>query len=232
MRRSEWTWADAAWGAALLLCACGSTERAETTESAEASDSADAESVQLCDGETRVPLDPEAPVTSDTGVRIAGELMAQWQAKNPDARWALDDDPAHAIVQGNDNEHVLASADNQGPSHTYGNHSARDVETWNREVRRTVEHGDAIFHDANALGSTIAVSCDMCHPHAANTHPETYPKFQVQMGRVALLRDMINWCLEHPVRAPRMDPDDPRMRAMEAYIYAQRRGKPLDYGRR
>jgi hypothetical protein len=42
---------------------------------------------------------------------------------------------------------------------------------------------------------------------------------------------MINWCLEHPVRAPRMDEDDPRMRALEAYIYAQRTGEPLAYGK-
>jgi cytochrome c len=71
----------------------------------------------------------------------------------------------------------------------------------------------------------------MCHPNAANTHPETYPKFQTQLGRVALLRDMINWCLEHPVRAKPMDADDPRMRAMEAYIISQRAGTTLAYGK-
>jgi thiosulfate dehydrogenase len=32
----------------------------------------------------------------------------------------------------------------------------------------------------------------MWRPNAANNHPETYPKFQVQLRRVALLRDMIN----------------------------------------
>jgi cytochrome c len=46
-----------------------------------------------------------------------------------------------------------------------------------------------------------------------------------------LLRDMINWCLEHPVRAKPMAADDPRMRAMEAYILAQRAGAPLAYGK-
>jgi len=40
----------------------------------------------------------------------------------------------------------------------------------------------------------------MCHPDGANTHPETYPKFQTQLQRVALLRDMINWCIENPVK--------------------------------
>ena len=57
------------------------------------------------------------------------------------------------------------------------------------------------------------------------------PRFQVQMGRVALLRDMINWCVEQPVRGTRFEPDDERMRALEAYIYAQRRGKSLEYGK-
>ena len=91
--------------------------------------------------------------------------------------------------------------------------------------------GSKVFHSADELGSTVAVSCDMCHPNAANTHPETYPKFQTQLGRVALLRDMINWCLEHPVRAKPMDADDPRMRAMEAYIVSQRSGTELEYGK-
>jgi len=72
----------------------------------------------------------------------------------------------------------------------------------------------------------------MRHPNAANTHPETYPKFQAQLGRVALLRDMINWCIEHPVRGSVLGSDDPKMRALEAYIYAQRRGKTLAYGKR
>jgi cytochrome c len=71
----------------------------------------------------------------------------------------------------------------------------------------------------------------MCHPHAANTHPETYPKFQTQLGRVALLRDMINWCIEHPVRGKPLDADSPKMRALEAYIIAQRKGKTLEYGK-
>jgi thiosulfate dehydrogenase len=98
-------------------------------------------------------------------------------------------------------------------------------------TEKLVVEGSRVVQDAQALGGTVGVSCDMCHPHAANTHPETYPKFQVQMGRVVLLRDMINWCIEHPVRGKRMDADDPRMRALEAYILAQRTGTKLSYGK-
>jgi cytochrome c len=122
----------------------------------------------------------------------------------------------------------------QGPvqeGHTYGAFSKRDEDIWKAAVDKVVADGDRIFHSATELGGTIAVSCDMCHPNAANTHPETYPKYQVQFGRVALLRDMINWCIQNPVRGRPLPDDDPKLRAMEAYILAQRKGVPLEYGK-
>ena len=115
--------------------------------------------------------------------------------------------------------------------HTYGAFSARDEAMWKASTQAFVDQGNRIFHDAKELGGTVAVSCDMCHPDAANTHPETYPKYQVQLGRVALLRDMINWCIENPVRGKPLADDDPRMKAIEAYIYAQRKGVTLEYGK-
>jgi hypothetical protein len=115
--------------------------------------------------------------------------------------------------------------------HTYGAFSERDEAIWAASTQAFVEEGNRVFHDADALGSKVAVSCDMCHPDAANTHPETYPKYQVQLGRVAMLRDMINWCIENPVRGKALADDDPKMRAMEAFIYAKRKGVPLEYGK-
>jgi len=115
--------------------------------------------------------------------------------------------------------------------HTYGAFSERDERIWAAETDKFVMQGHAIFHDANAVGSANAVSCDMCHPDASNTHPETYPKFQVQLGRVALLRDMINWCIQNPSRGRPLPDDDPKLKAIEAYILAQRKGTPLEYGK-
>jgi hypothetical protein len=114
---------------------------------------------------------------------------------------------------------------------TYASFNQRDMKVWQANTDRFIQEGKEVFHDANKLGSTIGVSCDMCHPDAANTHPETYPKYQVQLQRVALLRDMIEWCIENPVKGKTMDPNDPRLRAMEAYILSQRKGVPLDYGK-
>ncbi|HXZ85871.1 MAG TPA: hypothetical protein VEI82_10300 [Myxococcota bacterium] len=184
--------------------------------------------VTLCDGQTKVSFDADAPKTSASGQAIADELMRKWREQNPGRDWEADERSHHTIAPAADNSGLIGNP--QGA--TNGAITQRDVDTWKLESERFVVAGSKVFHSADELGSTIAVSCDMCHPDAANTHPETYPKYQVQLGRVVLLRDMINWCIEHPVRAKPLAADDPRMRALEAYIYAQRKGTPLDYGRR
>ncbi len=107
----------------------------------------------------------------------------------------------------------------------------RDMKLWAAEQKRVVDEGKRIFHDATAVGGTIGISCDMCHPNAANTHAETYPKFQPQLKRVAALRDMINWCIENPVKGTRLAADDPKMLALEAYITSQREGVLLKPGK-
>jgi hypothetical protein len=201
-------------------------------------------SVTLCDGETTMQIE-QAPATAAGGQAIAATLMAQWQRKHPERPWTMPgsapapQDPQktpdeiierrHQIQPPFDNSYLLAPG--QGEGHAYGSWTKRDLALWANESKKFVVDGARVFHDAKALGSTVSVSCDMCHPDASNTHPETYPKYQVQLGKVVLLRDMINWCLEHPLRAEKMAADDPRMRALEAYILGQRKGTPLAYGK-
>lgn len=184
--------------------------------------------VKLCDNHTTVAL-TELPKDREGGQAVADSLMAQWRRNHPDQEWETAVRRSWTVKAPADNGSVLTG--DQRNDQVYGRYTKQDVLTWSRESERMAMEGARVFHNADELGSTIAVSCDMCHPDAANTHPETYPKFQVQMGRVALLRDMINWCLEHPVRAAPMAADDPRMRAMEAYILAQRAGTALTYGK-
>lgn len=105
----------------------------------------------------------------------------------------------------------------------------REKRVWAAEQKRIIEEGYKLFH-SSVLG-TNGISCDMCHPNASNTHPETYPKFQTQLKTVALLRDMINWCIENPMEGKKLTGDDPKMKAMEAYIYSARSGKSLESGK-
>ena len=178
--------------------------------------------VVLCDGQTKITVP-----AGTSGTSVAGALMTEWMRKNPNANWEAEERERHTLQPAADNAALVGQVQGQ----TYGRVTQQDVVLWKTEVERVATAGSAVFHSANELGSTVAVSCDMCHPHAANTHPETYPKYQAQLGRVALLRDMINWCIEHPVRGRALDSDDPKLRAIEAYLLAQRKGKPLEYGR-
>jgi thiosulfate dehydrogenase len=163
------------------------------------------------------------------GQAIANELMEQWKRANPNRDWVAEEKERHKIKPSADNSSLLRGGQSEGD--VYGKYTKQDILMWERELEKFVVEGSSIFHDADLLGSSIAVSCDMCHPDASNTHPETYPKFQVQMGRVVLLRDMINWCIEQAIRGETFGADDPRMRALEAYILAQRKGIELNYGK-
>ncbi len=103
-----------------------------------------------------------------------------------------------------------------------------DLKKWNDAFMKIVKEGEKLFH--TPLGKNN-VSCDMCHPNATNTHPETYPKFQKQLGKVATLREMINWCIINPLEGQPLDANDPRMTALEAYIIWERKGMPLSPGK-
>jgi cytochrome c len=104
-----------------------------------------------------------------------------------------------------------------------------DIQRWQDEFMTVVKKGRELWTSAE-LG-TNQVSCAQCHPNGANTHPETYPKFQTQLGRVIGLRDMINWCLMNPLEGKALELNDPRMVAIEAYLTYERRGVPLDPGK-
>jgi len=108
-------------------------------------------------------------------------------------------------------------------------HSKQDLKLFQMAYKKAVDKGYKIFHDAS-LGTT-GQSCDMCHPDASNTHPETYPKYQTQIKRVIGLRDMINWCILNPLKGEELAADSDEMIALEAYITDQRKGAALDGGK-
>jgi len=244
--------------AACCTCALGVAGVALAAEPAKASHSVPKSKdgnlvVGLCDGETSMEVqgvkDGQA-LSRDKAQSVSDALMAEWRRKNPNAQWEEAPILAHASNKGRTpleaTQETLAGqptykapgvlgAPTSGASkqsgHTYGAFGARDEQIWKASTQQFIDRGHKVFHDAKELGGTVGISCDMCHPDGSNTHPETYPKFQVQLGRVALLRDMINWCIENPVRGKPLADNDERLRAMEAYIYARRKGTALEYGK-
>jgi thiosulfate dehydrogenase len=114
----------------------------------------------------------------------------------------------------------------------------QQLSTYNRVFLDEVRKGDLLFHGDAATAkqmdvilSTTGVACAMCHPMAADTHPNEFPKFQVSMGSFATLRDMINWCIEKPNQGEKIGTDSEAMKALEAYIYWSNSGSVLDTGR-
>ena len=52
-----------------------------------------------------------------------------------------------------------------------------------------------------------------------------------QLKKIALLRDMINWCIENPLEGPKLADGDDKMKALEVYILSTRKGVQLDPGK-
>lgn len=107
--------------------------------------------------------------------------------------------------------------------------TAQDLQRWEGEYMAVVKQGRELWTSPK-LGSN-GVACAQCHPNAANTHPETYPKFQRQLGKVAPVWEMVNWCIRNPLEGKPLAADDPQMAALQAYMAFERRGVKLAPGK-
>ena len=105
----------------------------------------------------------------------------------------------------------------------------KDQDRWEKEYMSVVQKGRDLWTSPQ-LG-TNGGACAPCHPNAANTHPQTYPKFQQQLGRVIALREMINWCIQQPLEGKPLALDSKDMVALEAYVAHERRGVALAPGK-
>ena len=107
--------------------------------------------------------------------------------------------------------------------------SDADENRWMDEYMTVVNKGEKLFH--GGLKAKNTVSCDQCHPNGTNIHPETYPKFQQQLGKVAVLGEMINWCIMNPTESDTLALDSAEMIALQAYVHWERRGVKLAPGK-
>jgi thiosulfate dehydrogenase len=112
------------------------------------------------------------------------------------------------------------------------------LKAYNDVFMEEVRKGDLLFHGDAAMAKKMGVNlsntgmaCAMCHPMGADTHPHSFPKFQVQVDEFSTLRDMINWCIEKPNEGEKIESDSEAMKALEAYIYWSNSGSVLVPGR-
>ena len=131
---------------------------------------------------------------------------------------------------------IIVGDSDQAAAHK-AKHSAEQLKAFHEVFMEQVRMGDLLFHgDPGAqeqMGvklSGTGMACAMCHPMAADTHPQEFPKFQEQMNAFATLRDMTNWCIEKPNQGEKIDPDGDAMKALEAYMIWSNRGSTLAPG--
>ncbi|MBN2159368.1 MAG: cytochrome C [Spirochaetes bacterium] len=107
-----------------------------------------------------------------------------------------------------------------------------DVIRWQKEFDAAAKYGRQLWENSASFKlGTNNVACAQCHPNATNTHPETYPKFQKQLGRVVSLAEMVNWCIINPLEGKPLKLDSKEMVALLAYIHSERRGVKLAPGK-
>jgi thiosulfate dehydrogenase len=225
-RGKRWSWLLLA---GLCILTLGSLIYAPSVAGQAPADQQKAIEVNGCDGSGAVSL----PGTTQGEIldRSRAEtqarfLLAAWMDRNPERAAAWRSDGSAGLEQ--EQKAAPAQAGEKQPVKT----TARDQLIWDRELKKVIAEGYRLYHNSTALGGTIGISCDMCHPDGSNTHPETYPKFQTQLKKVALLRDMINWCIENPEKGKPLAQDDERLRAVEAYILSQRNGVAMAPGKK
>lgn len=102
------------------------------------------------------------------------------------------------------------------------------------KLMEAVAYGDKLWHTGESGGasdlSTNGLGCANCHPDAAATQPETWPKFQSNLGKVGTLREMFNWCIQVVQQGKGFAMNSKEMIAMEAYATYMNRGAALNPG--
>jgi len=211
----------------VLALAVSGTLRSDTTPAEDVS-------VSLCDGNSSLTipgLKPGQVLARDDAQGVADQMMQIWRQNQGEVRWASWSAATAAVVAQAAPAPAAPAAPPAAAADQPTKFTARDQMLWKREEKKWIDEGYKAYHSAKELGGTIGISCDMCHPDGSNTHPETYPKYQSQLKKVALLRDMINWCIENPLKGKPLAENDPRMRAVEAYIHSTRKGVPMEPGK-
>lgn len=93
-----------------------------------------------------------------------------------------------------------------------------------------VDHGRDLWHGTKPSMTANGLACGNCHPDAAASNPQTFPKYQSNLGKVIPVRDMINWCIMVPQQGQALDVNGDDMIAMEAYATYMHRGVEIAPG--
>lgn len=95
---------------------------------------------------------------------------------------------------------------------------------------KVVDKGRDLWHGSLPSMTTNGLACGNCHPDAAASNPQTFPKYMEMFNKVVSFREMVNWCIENPQAGKPLAIDGDDMLAMEAYAFYLYRGSKIEPG--
>jgi thiosulfate dehydrogenase len=99
-----------------------------------------------------------------------------------------------------------------------------------RELQEMIVLGDKLWHGRDLPMSGNGQACNMCHADGSVTHPETFPKYKPQIGKVATVQEMIGWCIAIPNQGKPFNLGSKEMNALEAYMNWNNQGQIMKIG--
>lgn len=105
-----------------------------------------------------------------------------------------------------------------------------ELKAMDDKLTASAKRGYDMWYGARADMANNGLACANCHPDAAATNPQTFPKYMPQTDKVMAYRDMVNWCIENPQGGKAMDVSSDDMVALEAYSFYLHRGVPIETG--
>lgn len=105
-----------------------------------------------------------------------------------------------------------------------------ELKAMDEKLVASAKRGYDMWYGARADMANNGLACANCHPDAAATNPQTFPKFMPMFDRVAAYREMVNWCIENPQGGKALGANDPDMIALEAYSFYLHKGVAIETG--
>jgi thiosulfate dehydrogenase len=108
--------------------------------------------------------------------------------------------------------------------------TAEELKEQDAALLASVDRGYQLWHGSDPKMTTNGLACGNCHPDAAASNPQTFPKYVPMFGKVVPFREMVNWCIANPQLGEMLDVNGDDMTAMEAYAFYLHRTRPVETG--
>lgn len=117
-----------------------------------------------------------------------------------------------------------------GAAHAREPYTEAELAAQEAKLLAMVDRGRDLWHGSRADMSNNGLGCGNCHPDAAASNPQTFPKYMPMFNKVVPFREMVNWCIQNPQGGKALDTASEDMTALESYSFYLHRGVKIDTG--